>query len=56
MTQKITPFLWFDGELGDALEFYGSVFPDSEVLDTHRTRWRAVHGHVGGWATSSSRA
>lgn len=32
--QKITPFLWFDGELGDALAFYGSVFPDSEVLET----------------------
>lgn len=31
MAQKITPFLWFNGELGDALEFYGSVFPDFEV-------------------------
>ena len=32
-SQKITPFLWFNGELGDALEFYGSVFTDSEVLE-----------------------
>jgi len=33
-SQKITPFLWFNGELGDALAFYGSVFPDSEVVET----------------------
>ena len=33
MSQKISPFLWFNGELGDALEFYGAVFPDLEVLE-----------------------
>jgi predicted 3-demethylubiquinone-9 3-methyltransferase (glyoxalase superfamily) len=27
----ITPCLWFDDELEQALEFYTSVFPDSEV-------------------------
>ncbi len=30
----LTPFLWFDGRLGDAVEFYTSLFGDSAVLDT----------------------
>ncbi len=34
MSQKITPFLWFTGRLGEAIELYTSVFPDSEVLET----------------------
>jgi predicted 3-demethylubiquinone-9 3-methyltransferase (glyoxalase superfamily) len=29
----ITPFLWFDGRLGEALAFYTSVFDDSAVLE-----------------------
>ena len=29
---KITPCLWFNGRVGEALDFYQSVFPDSEVL------------------------
>jgi predicted 3-demethylubiquinone-9 3-methyltransferase (glyoxalase superfamily) len=33
MFQKITPFLWFKGELGEALDFYTSVFPHGEVID-----------------------
>jgi predicted 3-demethylubiquinone-9 3-methyltransferase (glyoxalase superfamily) len=28
---KITPFLWFDDNLEDALELYGSVFPNAKV-------------------------
>lgn len=31
---KITPFLWYDRDLTDVLEFYRSVFPDLEVLDS----------------------
>jgi len=34
LTQRITPFLWFKGELQDALDLYTSVFDDSEVLAT----------------------
>ncbi|QNO38045.1 VOC family protein [Protaetiibacter sp. SSC-01] len=34
MSQKITPFLWFGGRLGEAIELYTSTFPDSEVLET----------------------
>lgn len=28
---KITPFLWFDGRLDEAVTFYTSVFPNSQV-------------------------
>ena len=31
--QKITPFLWFDGNIFDAAAFYTSVFPHSEVTE-----------------------
>ncbi len=31
--QKITPFLWFDGNAEDATDFYTSVFKDSEILN-----------------------
>ncbi|BDI22714.1 VOC family protein [Herbiconiux sp. L3-i23] len=30
---KVTPFLWFDDQLPEAMRFYTSVFPDSEILD-----------------------
>jgi predicted 3-demethylubiquinone-9 3-methyltransferase (glyoxalase superfamily) len=36
MSDKITPFLWFDDNLEEALEFYRSVFPDSTVTDVSR--------------------
>ena len=29
--QKITPFLWFDGQAEDAARFYVSLFPDSRL-------------------------
>jgi predicted 3-demethylubiquinone-9 3-methyltransferase (glyoxalase superfamily) len=29
--QKITPFLWFDGNLEEAVNFYTSVFPNARV-------------------------
>ena len=29
--QKITPFLWFDGQAEEAAAFYVSLFPDSAV-------------------------
>jgi predicted 3-demethylubiquinone-9 3-methyltransferase (glyoxalase superfamily) len=31
--QKVTPFLWFDGQAEDAARFYVSLFPDSAVAD-----------------------
>src|SRR3954469_8433952 len=36
MSEKITPFLWFDDNLEEALEFYRSVFPNSTVTDVSR--------------------
>lgn len=29
--QKITPFLWFDGNAGEAVNFYVSIFRDSAI-------------------------
>lgn len=31
---KITPFLWFDNEAGEAAKFYTSIFKDSKIIDT----------------------
>jgi two-component system sensor histidine kinase QseC len=41
MTQKITPALWFNYNLDEALEFYKSVFEAFELLETSR------YGDVG---------
>jgi predicted 3-demethylubiquinone-9 3-methyltransferase (glyoxalase superfamily) len=29
----MTPFLWYDGQVAEAMEFYRTVFPEAEVLD-----------------------
>ncbi|WP_422929070.1 VOC family protein [Singulisphaera sp. PoT] len=34
--QKITPFLWFDGQAEEAAGFYASVFPNSKVVNVVR--------------------
>ena len=34
--QKITPFLWFDGKAEEAMNFYTSIFSDSEVVNIMR--------------------
>jgi len=34
--QKITPFLWFDNNAEEAVQFYTSIFKDSKVLATAR--------------------
>ena len=36
MKQKITPFLWFDGNAEEAAKFYVSVFKNAKVLTTAR--------------------
>ena len=38
-TQKITTYLWFNGNAEEAVGFYTSVFPDSRV--TRVARWGA---------------
>ncbi|MBI3192183.1 MAG: VOC family protein [Pedosphaera parvula] len=32
--QKITPFLWFDGQAEEAAKFYTSVFKNSEIVSS----------------------
>jgi predicted 3-demethylubiquinone-9 3-methyltransferase (glyoxalase superfamily) len=34
--KEITPFLWFDENAEEAMNFYTSIFPDSTVLDVTR--------------------
>ncbi len=34
--QKITPFLWFDGNLEEAVNLYVSIFPGSRVMSMNR--------------------
>ena len=34
--QKITPFLWFDGNAEEAVNFYVSIFKNSKVLSIAR--------------------
>ncbi len=34
--QKITPFLWFDGQAEEAANFYTSIFKDSKILNIAR--------------------
>lgn len=34
MSQKIVPHLWFDNQAKEAVEFYTSTFPDSEILSS----------------------
>ncbi len=36
MSQKITPFLWFDGQAEEAAKLYVSILPNSRILNvTH---------------------
>ncbi len=34
--QKITPFLWFDDQAEEAMNFYTSIFPNSEITGISR--------------------
>ncbi len=34
--QKITPFLWFDNQAEEAMNFYTSIFKNSKVLEVSR--------------------
>ena len=31
---KMTPFLWYEGNVAEAMDFYRSVFPESKVVGT----------------------
>ena len=34
--QKITPFLWFDGQAEEAMNFYISIFKNSKIVNVSR--------------------
>lgn len=34
---SITPYLWFDSNAQEAIDFYSAIFPDARVID--ETRW-----------------
>ena len=36
LTQRITPFLWFDDRAEEAARYYVSIFPNSTVVSTTR--------------------
>lgn len=42
--QKITPYLWFDGNLEEAIHFYVSVFPNSRILNISKFGGGVVMG------------
>lgn len=31
---QLTPFLWFDDDLQDAIAFWAGIFPDTELIDS----------------------
>ena len=43
---NITPFLWFNGNVEEALNFYVSVFKNSKVINKHQLPGD-VPGHKG---------
>lgn len=50
ITQKITPFLWFDTQAEQAAEFYTSVFANSRITQINRygRAGREIHGKDAG--------
>lgn len=36
MSSKIAPFLWFDKQAGEAIDFYTAVFPNSRIVHIQR--------------------
>ena len=42
--QKITPFLWFDGNADEAMDFYVSVFKNSKVVSVTRSQGKVMAG------------
>jgi predicted 3-demethylubiquinone-9 3-methyltransferase (glyoxalase superfamily) len=34
--QKVTPFIWFNNNAEEAMNYYASVFPDAKIIDIER--------------------
>jgi predicted 3-demethylubiquinone-9 3-methyltransferase (glyoxalase superfamily) len=39
---SITPFLWFDGQAEEAMNFYASIFPRSKVISVNRVQGKVM--------------
>jgi predicted 3-demethylubiquinone-9 3-methyltransferase (glyoxalase superfamily) len=48
--QKITPFLWFDNQAEEAMQFYTSVFKNSKIVSIHRYPDEPLNEHWQGMA------
>src|SRR3954464_16031570 len=46
--QKINPFLWFDKNAEEAMNFYVSVFPDSKIVSVKRYPEGPLEGPMKG--------
>lgn len=44
--QKITPFLWFDNQAEEAVNFYVSIFDDSKIVSINRYEEGPMKGKV----------
>ncbi|QJD83860.1 VOC family protein [Cohnella herbarum] len=42
--QKISPFLWFDGQAEEAMNFYTSIFNNSKIEDVNRNGAQVISG------------
>lgn len=47
MIQKVTPFLWFDGQAEQAAQFYTSLLPDSRIDKVTRSPADTPSGPAG---------
>jgi predicted 3-demethylubiquinone-9 3-methyltransferase (glyoxalase superfamily) len=47
MVQKVTPFLWFDGQAEEAANYYVSLLPDSHVDHIQRSPADTPSGPAG---------
>ena len=45
--QKVTPFLWFNGQAEQAAQFYVSLFPDSRIERVNRSPVDTPSGRAG---------
>lgn len=52
--QKITPFLWFDKEAEDAMNFYCSIFPNSKAGEVTRSGLSVGEPPAAGNVTSAT--
>lgn len=48
VTQKITPFLWFDKDAEEAMKFYTSVFKNSKIVSVKRYPDEPLEGPMKG--------